>query len=327
MVSIVVPFYNEEGNVDELVNRIVEVMDKVAYPYEVILVNDGSTDMTWFQMQASVATFPQIVAIDLAGNYGQTIALRAGFEKAVGDIIVAMDGDMQHDPVYIPDFLNYIEKGYDMVGGAKATRPDGKIKSFMSGFAHKMICKLTGVQLQYFGGTFKVFRSYLLKNSNMLGDAHRFLGALVARKGIRYIEIPIDILERKSGTSKYKWNKIFYVLLDLIFLKFIVSYIRKPFRLFGFVGLGSLLTGVAMAGYFIFGSVFLGFHIKENYLAEFFFALTLVMVGAIFLSFGIIAEIGVYNYFSKNSMPPYNIRETAVADNNQILRVAGQNYY
>jgi len=328
MVSIVVPFYNEEGNVTELVSQVTRVMSQSGYPYELILVNDGSNDLTWFYMQKAIEDFTHVSAIDLAGNYGQTIALRAGFEKSIGEIIVAMDGDLQHDPLYIPQFLQYIEKGYDMVGGAKAKRPDGKIKSNISNLAHKIICNITGVKLQYFGATFKVFRSYLLENSNMLGDAHRFLGALVARKGIRYIEIPIEIASRNSGSSKYKWNKVFFVLLDIIFLKFIVSYIRKPFRLFGFVGLSCLIVGFLGTIYFIGGSLLADFNIKEHFLAEFLFALVLLLVGAIFLSFGVIAELGVYNYFSKNSLPPYNIREVAKEkDSKSILSVSSQNYY
>lgn len=323
MVSIVVPFFNEEGNIEELANQVTRVMSASGYPYELIMVNDGSNDLTWFHMQSVVVTYPNVIALDLAGNYGQTIALRAGFEKASGEIIVAMDGDLQHDPVYIPQFLKHIENGYDMIGGSKAKRPEGKLKGFLSNTAHALICRLTGVKMQYFGATFKVFRSYLLKNSNMLGDAHRFLGALVARKGIRYMEVPIDILERNSGTSKYKWSKAFYVLLDLIFLKFIVSYIRKPFRLFGVAGLVSFLSGAGGAMFYILGSVFANFNIKENYLAEFLFSLTLIMIGAIFLSFGIIAEIGVYNYFSKNSLPPYNVRDVAFAsDKNNVISVS-----
>lgn len=326
MISIVVPFYNEEGNVEELVKQVTSTMQATGYLYELILVNDGSVDQTWFRMQKASVHDPNVIALDLAGNYGQTIALRAGFEKSKGDVIVAMDGDLQHDPKYIPEFLTYIEKGYDMVGGSKASRPDGMIRSALSSLAHSIICRLTKVKLQYFGATFKVFRRYLLENSNMLGDAHRFLGALVARKGIRYIEIPIDIHERNSGKSKYKWNKVFFVILDLIFLKFIVSYIRKPFRLFGIAGLFAFLVGAAGALYYIAGSMFFDFNIKENYLAEFLFSLTLLLIGAIFLSFGIIAEIGVYNYFSRNSVPPYNIREVQEARSEEETALAGKTY-
>nr|GFD27311.1 dolichol-phosphate mannosyltransferase [Tanacetum cinerariifolium] len=174
------------------------------YDYELILVNDGSRDHSWRIMQELAAIDQHLVAIDLAGNYGQTLSLRAGFAQAKGEVIIAMDGDLQHDPAYIPQFMSLINEGYDMVGGAKAKRPEGPIATALATTAHGIIRRLSGVQLRYFGATYKAFRSYLVKNVEMLGDAHRFLGALVARKGLRYCEFPIEIHERQFGQSNYK---------------------------------------------------------------------------------------------------------------------------
>ena len=309
LVSIIAPVYNEEESIGELVASVHEAMKNTNYSYELILVNDGSTDQSWKVITQLSTSYPSLRGIDLAGNHGQTIALRAGIEKAKGSIIVAMDGDLQHNPAYIPSFIEKIEEGYDMVGGAKEKRPDGFFKSFLSSFAHSLICKISGVKLQYFGATFKAYRSYLLKNTNLLGDSHRFLGALVVRKGVKYIELPIEIQERKYGKSNYRLSKVFLVVLDLLFLKFFISYINKPFRFFGTLGGITFLSGLFGCAYMIGGSIFSDVNIKESYIAEFMFSVFLMLIGAIFLSFGIIAEIGVYNYFLKGNKSPYSIRE------------------
>ncbi len=309
LISIIAPVYNEEESIQELVESVHQVMRSTNYSYELILINDGSTDNSWKVISDLSFVYKHLKAIDLAGNYGQTIALRAGIEKAKGEIIVAMDGDLQHDPAYIPMFIEKIEEGYDMVGGAKEKRPDGFFRSLLSSLAHTIICKISGVELQYFGATFKAYRNYLLKNTNLLGDAHRFLGALVARKGVKYIELPIEIKERKHGKSNYRLSKIFLVILDLVFLKFFISYMNKPFRFFGTMGGGILLAGFFGCAYMIGGSILANVNIKNDYMVEFLFSVFLMLIGTIFISFGIIAEIGVYNYFLKGNKSPYSIRE------------------
>ncbi len=309
-VSIVVPMLNEEENVRELVYGVNDVLDSLQYDSEIILINDGSSDNTWTIIMELSNENSKVKGIDLAGNYGQTIALRAGFKEAKGDVIIAMDGDLQHDPKYIPEFLKYIEMGYDMVGGAKENRPEGWFKSRLSDIAHAIICRLSGVNLKYFGATFKAYRSYLLKNSNLIGDAHRFLGAIVAKDGIRYTEFPIDIRERKAGESSYTFSKVFLVLVDLFFLKFIISYMNKPFRLFGVSGGIILFTGFIFTSILTFGSLFFNFHIKEDYIAEFLFSIFLMLFGLLLVSFGLIAEIGIHNYYTRGN-EPYTVRSSA----------------
>ena len=158
----------------------------------------------------------------MAGNHGQTLGLRAGFEQAQGSIVVAMDGDLQHDPAYLPEFVCLVRAGYDMVGGAKSKRPKGFLKTLtFSGF-HNNISRLSGVKLEYFGATYKACRRYLLTNVEMLGDASRLLGALVARKGVRYVESPIEIRVREFGASNYGLSKVFEVIVGLLILRFSV---------------------------------------------------------------------------------------------------------
>jgi glycosyltransferase involved in cell wall biosynthesis len=271
-------------------------------------VNDGSADLSHQKIHDMALLYPEIKGIDLAGNYGQTTALRAGFELAKGDVIIAMDSDLQHDPNDIIRFMKKIEEGYDLVGGAKETRPDGWFKSKLSSFAHKVISKLAQVDMSYFGATYKAYRSYLLKQTNLLGDSHRFMGAIVARKGIRYTEIPITIHERAHGTSNYKMNKVWKVLLDLIFLKFFISYLNKPFRLFGSIGF--LFSFIGLAGIILIaiGNFFFNLNIKEQYLVEFFSCAFLIVMGLLFLSIGVLAELGVYNYYGQKRKSPYTVR-------------------
>jgi len=309
LISVIAPLYNEADTVALLVARVAEVMTAHGYDYELILVNDGSADRSWDIMRGLAAANPQVVAIDLAGNYGQTISLRAGFAQARGEVIIAMDGDLQHDPAYIPQFISLINEGYDLVGGAKAKRPEGAVATALATAAHGIIRRLSGVQLRYFGATYKAYRSYLVQNVEMLGDAHRFLGALVARKGLRYCEFPIEIHERQFGQSNYKISKLFYVILDLFILRFFIVHGRKPFRLFGLAGLLSLLVGGALAGQFLVRSVFFRLNIFGTYPLEFIFSLFLIMAGIFLLCFGVLAEIGMHNYYSRPSRPPYVVRQ------------------
>ena len=307
-ISIVVPLYNEQESVRPLAEQIAAVMEANHLPYELLLVNDGSADQSWAAIAALAAENPCIVGIDLAGNYGQTLSLRAGFERAKGSIIIAMDGDLQHDPAYLPQFVAYIQEGYDMVGGAKAKRPEGATRSLLANTAHKLISSISGVQLEYFGATYKAYRRYLLQNVELLGDSHRFLGALVARKGIRYREFPIEIHERQFGTSNYGISKAFSVLVDLVMLRFFLRYSRKPFRLFGVMGIVSLLAGLLGTGSLLVGTIFFGVNIAANFPMEFIFSLFLIMGGIFLISFGLLAEIGTYAYYARRNRAPYAVR-------------------
>ncbi len=308
LVSIVVPFYNEQDSVRPLAEQIAGVMTAHGLPYELLLVNDGSEDQTWARITALAAENPAVVGIDLAGNYGQTLGLRAGFERARGEIVVAMDGDLQHDPAYLPQFVAYIREGYDMVSGAKAKRPEGRAHSLLANTAHKLIAALSGVQLDYFGATYKAYRRYLLHNVELLGDAHRFLGALVARKGIRYREFPIEIKERQFGTSNYGLSKAFSVLVDLVMLRFFLRYSRKPFRLFGVLGILTLGVGLLATGSLLVGSVFFGVNISHRFPMEFIFSLFLIMSGIFLICFGLLAEIGTHAYYARRNRAPYVVR-------------------
>ena len=308
LVSIVVPLYNEEENVRPLATQIAAVMTTHGLPYELLLIDDGSDDQTWAAIAAIAAENPAVVGIGLAGNFGQTLSLRAGFERARGGIVVAMDGDLQHDPAYLPQFVALIREGYDLVGGAKATRPEGRAHALVATAAHRLIAALSGVHLHYFGATYKAYRSYLLRDAELLGDAHRFLGALLVRKGIRYCEFPIEIRERQHGTSNYRLSKAFVVAVDLVMLRFFLRYSRKPFRLFGVLGLLSLGAGLLATGTLLASSLFFGINISRRFPMEFIFSLFLVMGGIFLICFGLLAEIGTHTYYARRNRPPYVVR-------------------
>ncbi|HSY61561.1 MAG TPA: glycosyltransferase family 2 protein, partial [Cytophaga sp.] len=307
-ISVIAPIYNEEQNIPELCKQLYDVLSDLPYEFEVILVNDGSADLSHQKIHEMTLLYSEVKGIDLAGNYGQTTALRAGFELAKGDVIIAMDSDLQHDPKDIVRFMKKIEEGYDLVGGAKETRPDGWLKSKLSSIAHKLISQLAQVDMSYFGATYKAYRAYLLAQTNLLGDSHRFMGAIVARKGIRYTEIPITIHERAYGTSNYKMNKVWKVLLDLIFLKFFISYLNKPFRLFGSIGFLFSFIGLVGVIAIAIGNFFFNLNVKDEYLVEFFSSAFLIIMGLLFISIGVLAEIGVYNYYGQKRKSPYTIR-------------------
>jgi uncharacterized protein (DUF486 family) len=222
-------------------------------------------------------------------------------------VIFAMDGDLQHDPAYIPQMVGYFEQGYELVSTYKDQTPDGKIKAFLSRVAHNYIKKISGVSLKYFGATFKGYRRYLLEDINLLADSHRFLGSLVLRKGVKYIEFPIKIKDRQFGKSSYSISKLFTVLIDLIFLKFLVSYMTKPFRLFGLWGIICFGIGFFLMSLILGGWAFVGIHVAGDYLAEFVFSIFLILFGLFMLLLGFVAEIGVYNYYS-TGQKSYRIR-------------------
>jgi len=309
LISIVVPFYNEQDSVRPLAEQIDRVMTAHGLPYELLLVNDGSEDQTWARITALAAENPAVVGIDLAGNYGQTLGLRAGFERARGGIVVAMDGDLQHDPAYLPQFVAYIREGYDMVGGAKATRPEGRAHSLLANTAHKLISRISGVQLEYFGATYKAYRSYLLRNVELLGDSHRFLGALVAQRGVRYREFPIEVRPRQFGTSHYGIGKALVVVVDLVMLRFFLRYSRKPFRFFGVLGIVTLAVGLLATSALLVGSVFFGVNISSRFPMEFIFSLFLIMSGIFLICFGLLAEIGTHAYYAHRNRAPYVVRQ------------------
>lgn len=243
--SIVVPFHNEEANVRPMYKRLTKVMESIGDEYEIILVDDGSTDQTQGRMREIAALDPRVVGIRLRRNFGQTAGLSAGFDRAAGEIIIAMDGDQQHMPEDIPRFIEKIAKGYDIVSGWRQNRRDGWLRTFPSLLANKLMAKASEVPLHDFGTTFKAYRREILERIPLYGQMHRFIPALAQLEGASIVEVEITDMPRATGKSHYGISRTFRVLFDILTIRFLLRYMARPLHFFGKIGgLMILLAGL-----------------------------------------------------------------------------------
>src|SRR5271166_5523723 len=243
--SVVVPLFNEEGSVDRLHCRLTRVMRDLDQPYEIIFVDDGSSDQTPEIVEDLCGTDPHLRVVTLGRNFGQTAALKAGFDAACGDVIISMDGDLQHDPAEIPRFIEKLDEGYDIVSGWREKRKDTWLtRRLPSRIANWMMAEISGVPLHDFGTTFKAYRRVTIQSIPLYGELHRFIPALAAWSGARIVEIPISNPPRQCGKSNYGISRTFRVFLDLLSTKFLLDYSTKPLHFLGFFAL--LLTGVGI---------------------------------------------------------------------------------
>jgi len=227
--SIVVPFYNEQENIPELYQSLTRVMGRLNVTYELIFIDDGSTDNTPQILKDLYEKDHRVQVIKLRKNFGQSAALQAGFDYAQGEIIISMDGDLQHDPEDIPLFLSKMEEGYDIVSGWRKKRVDNFFfRKLPSLVANRMMKKLSGVEIHDFGTTFKAYKREVIKSVHLYGELHRFIPALISREGVKITEIPIKNIVRQKGKSKYGLSRVRRVLFDLMTVKFIISFIDRP---------------------------------------------------------------------------------------------------
>jgi len=236
-ISLVIPLYNEEDNVRLLHDRIRSTLDNLGKEYEVIFIDDGSSDRTFDLLKEIHAENPKVKIIKFRGNFGQSAAMAAGFESARGEYVFAMDGDLQNDPKDIPRLLEKLEEGYDVVSGWRKNRKDKLvIRKVPSRIANKLICKVTGVKLHDTGCSLKVFRSEIIKRINLYGELHRFIPALAKIEGARITEMVVDHHPRKFGKSKYNITRTFRVIVDLMAMNLFIRYLKTPLRFFGKIG-------------------------------------------------------------------------------------------
>jgi len=236
-LSIVVPLYNEEESVEELVSNIVEVGEQLNFTYEIILVDDGSTDKTWESIELLKKSIPHLRGIKFRRNYGQTSAMVAGFDHAHGEIIVTMDGDLQNDPSDIPILVQKIEEGYDVASGWRINRKDHGLRVFPSKVANAIISFTTGVYLHDYGCSLKAYRAKCIKSLKAYGEMHRFFPALASMTGARLIEVPVNHHPRKHGVSKYGFNRIFKVFSDIFAINLIIKFSSNPLKGFALCSL------------------------------------------------------------------------------------------
>src|SRR5689334_19437456 len=250
--SIVVPFHNEEENVTALYDRLKAVMETVGDTFELVLVDDGSSDRSYKLLEEIAAVDSRVLVVKLRRNFGQTSALAAGFDHAQGDYILAMDGDLQHAPEEIPNFLAKLEEGYDVVSGWRKERIDNfMMRRIPSRCANWLMAKLSGVDIHDFGTTFKAYRRSILEQVPLYGELHRFIPALASWHGANIIEVPIKNVNRERGASHYGIVRTFRVFFDLITIRFLLKYLSRPLHFFGTVGMFSIMAGFAISGWLI----------------------------------------------------------------------------
>jgi len=309
--SLVVPFYNERAVVRELYERLRRVMDSLGQPYEMIFVNDGSSDGTAEILAEIAESDERVWFIDLRRNFGQTTAIQAGFDHARGEILVAMDGDLQHDPYEIPLLLAKIDEGYDIASGWRRRRGDGFLsRRLPSRVANWLLAKVSGVPLRDFGTTFKAYRREVLQGVRLYGDMHRFVPAVCARLGAKVCEVPIKNVRRKAGKSNYGIGRTFRVALDILTLRFITAYLTRPLHFFGKPALASIAAGGLILGYGFVRKLLqwssFDLFVKHGPLMAVGFVA--VIAGLLFLSTGLIGELLMRVYFEATSARTYAIR-------------------
>jgi glycosyltransferase involved in cell wall biosynthesis len=327
--SIVVPFYNEQENIPPLYVKLTEVMDAIGERYELVFVDDGSKDKTFKVLSDIYEHDPRVNVVQLRRNFGQAPALKAGFDFARGEIIISMDGDLQHDPDEIPRFLEKIEEGYDLVSGWRISRTDHWLtRQLPSRIANKMMAKLSGVDLHDFGTTFKAYRREVLSEIHLYGELHRFIPALASWAGASVAEVPISNIARKNGESNYGISRTVRVLLDLMSVKFLLDYSTKPLQFFGLLGLACLSGGAGIGLWVFIRKALLDEGLLANHGPLMLLGMALVMGGIQFIATGLIGEMLARTYYESQNKPVYSVREfrsrrEAMAGRDEPPRTAG----
>jgi glycosyltransferase involved in cell wall biosynthesis len=308
--SIVVPFYNEQENVSPLYMKLTEVMEGLGEPYELVFVDDGSRDNTFKVLSDIYEHDWRVNLVRLRRNFGQTAGLKAGFDFAHGEIIISMDGDLQHDPEEIPQFLEKMEEGYDLVSGWRHDRRDHWLmRQIPSRVANWMMAKLSGIELHDFGTTFKAYRREVIQEIQLYGELHRFIPALASSAGARIAEVPIVNLERKSGKSNYGIGRTIRVFLDLIIVKFLLDYGTRPLQFFGLLGMGGAGLGLVVAGFLVYEKFYHHVPIMMEHGPLMLLAVTLLVSGMQFISMGLLGEIMARTYYESQNKSIYTLRE------------------
>lgn len=303
MISAVIPMYNEEKNVGELHRELLAVLEKLAQPFEIIFVNDGSVDGTLTELKklrpAKIISFTK--------NFGQTAAFDAGFKAAKGEIIVSLDGDLQNDPVDISRLLAKLDEGYDVICGWRRDRKDTVSKRFFSYGARLLRKWLLSDSVHDAGCSLRVYRREAIQWLDLYGEMHRFIPSIIALRGFRVSELPVNHRARKFGVTKYNWQRVLKSMTDMVALWFWFRFSNRPVHLFGGVGIVSFLAGFVMTIYFFIIRFFFNASLAGRILPI--AALFLMMFGIQLFVSGLLADILVKNYYNTSRSKNYFIRE------------------
>ena len=309
MLSIVIPIHNEEPAILPLYDRLTAVAEKLRHGYEIIFIDDASTDRSFDLLANLVETDGHLKVLRLRRNFGQTAALAAGFDEAQGDIVVSMDGDLQHDPEDIPLLLEKIHEGYDIASGWRKDRVDNAVtRKIPSRIANWMMKRSSGVELHDFGTTFKAYRAEVLKDINLYGDLHRFIPALASFYGARVVEVPIRSVARANGISHYGLGRTFRVFFDILTIKFLLRYLTRPMHFFGKWGLAGIGLGSILLLWMLISKM-AGQDIIAEHGPLLVAAALLWISGLMAFSTGLIGEVLMRTYFESQGRRIYAIRE------------------
>jgi glycosyltransferase involved in cell wall biosynthesis len=307
-LSVVIPIRNEEPNLSELYREFTETLTAWGRPYELVLVDDGSTDRSFAILAELQAKDPRVRVIRFRRNFGQTAAFAAGFKYARGALIVTADGDLQNDPRDIARMVEMITEGADIVCGWRKDRKDTLItRRVPSMLANRLISWATGVRLHDYGCSLKVFRAEVVKPLKLYGEMHRFLPAIASELGVTIREVVVNHRARQHGASKYGLSRTIRVILDLMTVKFLLSYSTKPLQIFGLVGGGMLLLGVVVSAWLAYQRLF-GYQSIANR-PLLLLGILLIFTGLQLLTLGLLAELQARTYHESQDKPTYAIRE------------------
>jgi glycosyltransferase involved in cell wall biosynthesis len=307
-VSIVVPVYNEEENVAACYRDITEAMADAGMAYELIFVDDGSTDGSLVRLLAAVRDDPRVTVVELRRNFGQAPALAAGFDQARADVIVPLDGDLQNDPADIPALVGKLseEPGYDVVSGWRKDRQDNALRKIPSCIANRLISTVTGVRLHDYGCSLKAYRREVLRDVRLYGEMHRFIPALVRWVGGRVTEMPVNHRPRTAGRSKYGLGRTFRVLLDLVTVEFMMKYLTKPLYFFGNAGFLTMLMAFLVV--LVVGMQKLRFGMDMTGNPLLYLSVTFLLISIQFLLMGLMMEVLTRTYHESQGRTTYAVR-------------------
>lgn len=310
-LSIVIPIHNEEPAILRLYDRLTRVLETIGRKYEIIFIDDASTDRSFDLLANLVETDARLKVIRLRRNFGQTAALAAGFDEAAGAVIISLDGDLQHEPEDIPALLEKIDQGYDLASGWRKNRIDNAVtRKIPSRIANWLMKKASGVELRDFGTTFKAYRAEILKDINLYGELHRFIPALASFYGARIIEVPIKNVPRGAGQSHYGLGRTFKVFFDIITIRFLLTYFTRPMHFFGKYGLIGAGAGGAILTYlFFYKLLFMERDLLAMHGPLMAAGGLLLLAGLMLFCTGFLGEVLIRTYFESQGRRIYAVRE------------------
>jgi glycosyltransferase involved in cell wall biosynthesis len=307
-LSVVIPIFNEGANIEPLHREFSDALGAWGRPYEMLLIDDGSTDDSFERLRRIQAGDPRVRVIQFRRNFGQTAAFAAGIAEARGRLVATSDGDLQNDPRDIPEMVRRIDEGYDIVCGWRKNRQDAWLsRRVPSMAANRLISSVTGVHLHDYGCSLKVFRAEVVKPLRLYGEMHRFLPALASEMGVRIAELPVNHRARVHGRSKYGLSRTTRVLLDLLAVKFLLSYSTRPLQVFGLLGLGMGAAGSLILAYLAGVKLIEQTPIGGRPLLL--FGILLAFTGVQLVTLGLLAELQARTYREAQGKPAYVIRE------------------